>query len=293
MATVVAGLALVDVAWPSDLAGSSTSGATSSGTQATASTGTGGSGSSGSTVTAQAEATASADPTIRLTVTPSYLGLTSLVNVAAVDLTDGDAIVAGESLFDTASIVKVDILAALLWQNDGVLTSSQRSLARSMITESDNSAAVTLFAAVGGRTGLTEANTAFGLTETTVGSSGYWGLTQTTVSDQIALLRQVFTDDSVLSASSRAYVQDLMEDVIDEQRWGVTTAADDEDEAYVKNGWLARSTTGLWDVNSIGSVEADGHTYLVAALSKGSTSLSGGVDLVEEAVDAAVAALDP
>jgi beta-lactamase class A len=225
-------------------------------------------------------------------VTPESLGLANSVNVAVVDLTDGDSIVAGTAKFETASIVKVDILAALLWRNDGKLTPSQRILAREMITESDNDAANDLFTQVGGRAGLTEANATFGLTQTTVDASGEWGLTQTTVSDQIALLRVVFTSNDHLSTASRTYMQGLMRDVEDDQTWGVSSIADDEDDAYVKNGWLPRSPTNAWDINSIGAAEADGHTYLVAALSSGATSMDAGVTRLETAIRKAVTAID-
>lgn len=71
---------------------------------------------------------------------------------------------------------------------------------------------------------------------------------------------------------------------------GVSAAADGSKWA-LKNGWLARSTTGLWDVNSIGRVTGeDGDTYLVAVLSKGSTTQTKGISLIEAAAKAGVAA---
>lgn len=48
-------------------------------------------------------------------------------------------------------------------------------------------------------------------------------------------------------------------------------AADDPAAAELKVGWLQRSATGLWVVNSIGSVERGGRRYLVAVLSDGNT----------------------
>jgi hypothetical protein len=57
----------------------------------------------------------------------------------------------------------------------------------------------------------------------------------------------------------------------------------------LKNGWLQRSTTGLWDVNSVGRVTVDGHRYLVAVLSDGNASMSDGVLLVQRTARAAVA----
>lgn len=58
----------------------------------------------------------------------------------------------------------------------------------------------------------------------------------------------------------------------------------------LKNGWLARSSTGLWDINSIGRVTVDGDEYLMAALSDGNSTKAKGISLVEAAAKAAVAA---
>lgn len=68
---------------------------------------------------------------------------------------------------------------------------------------------------------------------------------------------------------------------------GVSAAADGSQYA-LKNGWLARSTTGLWDVNSIGRVTVGGTDYLVAVLSKGTVSQAKGISVVEAAAKAAL-----
>lgn len=68
------------------------------------------------------------------------------------------------------------------------------------------------------------------------------------------------------------------------------SAAADGSEWALKNGWLARSTTGLWDINSIGRVTLDGHVYLVATLSNGNSTKAKGISLVEATAQAAVSA---
>lgn len=211
--------------------------------------------------------------------------------VAAVEVDTGETLTYGDGSFDTASIVKVDILAALLHQaqQEGrSLTASEQSLAKAMIERSDNAAATTLFNAVGGKAGLDAFNEVIGLTETEIGSNGYWGLTQTTASDQLKLLDVVFGNDSVLGADSRTYMKELMANVIDSQSFGVSAAADDADDAALKVGYLQRSATRLWDVTSIGEIEVDGHTYLVAVLSDGNASFDDGVALVDQVAEAAV-----
>jgi beta-lactamase class A len=200
----------------------------------------------------------------------------------------------GGGAFDTASIVKVDILAALLWQRQASQTSltvRDRTLAAAMIEHSDNAAATALFNAVGGKTGLTAFNAVIGLEDTVIGSAGNWGLTQTTTADQIRLLETVFGTGSTLTNSSKAYVSSLMSNVEDDQKFGVSAAADDRADAALKVGYLQRSATGLWDVTSIGRIETGGHTYLVAVLSDRNESFAAGVQLVDAAAKAAVTAL--
>ncbi|WP_189309718.1 serine hydrolase [Streptomyces brasiliensis] len=215
------------------------------------------------------------------------------VAVAVLDLESGQSAAYGRGTFDTASIVKVDILAALLLQAQDAgrpLTVTEKAYATKMIENSDNDAATALWRTIGGAAGLDSANERFGLTDTTGGSGDLWGLTQTTAADQLTLLRQVFGDESKLSESSRAYLRGLMETIAAGQAWGVSAVADGSSWA-LKNGWLPRSTTGLWDVNSIGRVTVDGGGFLVAVLSKGTATQQRGITLVEATARAAVSAL--
>ncbi|MGW0836047.1 serine hydrolase [Streptomyces prunicolor] len=215
------------------------------------------------------------------------------VSVAVLDLTSGESATYGSTAFDTASIVKVDILATLLLQAQDAgrqLTATEKSYATTMIENSNNDSATALWDIIGKAGGLGTANKTFGLTGTTGGDGALWGLTQTTAADQLTLLQQVFGDDSKLNSASQSYIQGLMKQIEADQQWGVSAAADGSKWA-LKNGWLARSTTGLWDVNSIGRVTGeDGDTYLVAVLSKGSTTQTKGISLIEAAAKAGVTA---
>ncbi|MEU2731547.1 serine hydrolase [Streptomyces griseoviridis] len=215
------------------------------------------------------------------------------VSVAVLDVASGARAGYGDGAFDTASIVKVDILAALLLQAQDAgrqLTAAERTYATAMIENSDNASATALWDVIGEADGLDAANKRFGLTDTAGGDGALWGLTQTTAADQLTLLGQVFGDDSKLSAASRAYLQGLMGRIAADQHWGVSAAADGSAWA-LKNGWLARSGTGLWDINSVGRVTAGGRQYLVAVVSRGSTTQAEGVTLVESAAKAAVRTL--
>lgn len=212
------------------------------------------------------------------------------VSVAVLDPASGESASYGDGAFDTASIVKVDILAALLLQAQDAgrqLTATEKSYATAMIENSDNASASELWRAIGKAEGLDAANERLGLTGTEGGDGMLWGLTQTTAVDQLRLLRQVFGDDSELSEASRAYLRGLMGQIAVGQQWGVSAAADGSGWA-LKNGWLPRTATGLWDINSIGRVTVDGRDCLVAALSDGNATQADGIALVEAAAVAAV-----
>lgn len=202
--------------------------------------------------------------------------------LAVADLDAGTTTEYGDSTheFATASVVKVNILAALLLQTDGQLSDRERTLAKQMITVSSNGAATTLWREIGRAKGLAKANAELGLTSTRGGSASRWGTTTTTAADQLRLLRVVLTDDSPLTPQARDYARSLMGSVAKDQDWGVS-AADDRPgrEHEVKNGWLPR--TGGWVVNSIGAVEHDGHDLLIVALSEGGETQKQSIKAVE------------
>ena len=213
--------------------------------------------------------------------------------VAVDDLTTGSQLAyGGTEEFVTASIVKVDILVTLLYQaqeTGQALTGEDQDLATTMIEDSDNDSASDLYDDVGGAEAIDDANRVCGLSETTVGTDGYWGLTNTTVDDQIRLLRVVFTSPSQLSSASQDYIQSLMSQVEAGQQWGVTAAADPGTRFMVKNGWLPNPS--LWEINSIGEVTSDGQRMLIAVLSDDNASEDSGISLVEDVARSAASAM--
>lgn len=216
-------------------------------------------------------------------------------SIAVYDRTTGLSVsVGGRSAYQTASVVKVDIVAALMLQHqaDGTsLTAQEKQWAYAALTRSDNDGATNLFRAIGGVDGLNAANRKLGLAETEPSSS--WGMTTTTVNDQIRLLRSVSSSQGPLNAANRALLQGWMSDVIAAQRFGVTAGATDAAKAvYVKVGWVdLDDEDGLLATNSIGRIVEDDHDWLVAVLSDHNESLDGGQALVDGAVAKALGLL--
>jgi beta-lactamase class A len=189
--------------------------------------------------------------------------------------------------FDSASVVKVTILGALLYRTQAwhkSLTRTEVAQARAMITESDNDAASYLWTDVG-RSYLQHFLDLAGMTHTFLGPGIYWGLTQITASDEMRLLRLLAAKNTVLDTSSRDYALDLMAQVIPSQRWGVTAGAPRGLTVHVKNGWLPLATGG-WRIHSIGDFTGRGDGYSIVVLTQDNPSMSYGIDTIEAIAEA-------
>ncbi|MFI5549846.1 serine hydrolase [Streptomyces sp. NPDC051738] len=184
--------------------------------------------------------------------------------------------------FDSASVVKVTVLAALLWdakKTNRYLTDREVSLAKAMITKSDNAATSTLWKQLG-LTKIKGFLTAAGMTQTKPGANGYWGLTQITVTDEQKLLKLITAKNAVLSDNSRAYILKLMGQVVSSQRWGTPYGVPSGVSVAVKNGWLQRATNG-WRVHSVGAFKGGGHDYMITVLSHGNSTMNYGITTIQ------------
>jgi beta-lactamase class A len=192
----------------------------------------------------------------------------------------------GSVKFDTASIVKVQVLTCLLLKAQDAgrgPTAAEMRLARPMIRLSDNDATTSLYTKLGGKAALTRCNKRLGLTQTVVNSR--WGLTRTTAADQIRLLEELVDTRGPLSASSRKTAFTLMNTVDKAQDWGVPAVARSGEIFTVKNGWDTRTADGgLWAVNTIGRITSkNGKVDVsVAVLTRRNKNMSAGVALAEK-----------
>ncbi|MEU6541867.1 serine hydrolase [Streptomyces sp. NPDC046859] len=184
--------------------------------------------------------------------------------------------------FDSASVVKVTVLATLLWdakKHDRYLTDREASLAKAMITKSDNAATTTLWKQLG-MTKIKGFLSAAGMTMTVPGANGYWGLTQINVTDEQKLLKLVTARNTVLSDNSRAYILKLMGQVVSSQRWGTPYGVPSGVSVAVKNGWLQRAIHG-WRVHSVGAFKGGGHDYVITVLSHGNSTMNYGIATIQ------------
>ncbi|MEV0372038.1 serine hydrolase [Streptomyces sp. NPDC050636] len=190
--------------------------------------------------------------------------------------------------FDSASVVKVTVLGALLRQAEEAhrkLTPQEARWTTAMITKSDNDATSALWREIG-PTGIKHFLALAGMRHTVPGADGAWGLTQITAGDQLKLMRLLTEGNAgkhaVLTPAARAYALDLMKRVVPDQRWGVPAGAPAPESVRVKNGWLPRATNG-WRVHSVGAFTGGGRDYGMVVLSHGNRTMDYGVDTVEAA----------
>ena len=191
----------------------------------------------------------------------------------------------GTEKYDTASIVKVQVLACTLLKAQDAgrdLSSAELALAKPMIRLSDNTATTALFTRIGGKSAVGKCNRRLGLTQTTVNTA--WGLTKTTVNDQVKLLSELVDTKGPLDSGSRKVAFGLMNTVDDAQDWGVPSVAKTGETTTVKNGWDTRSADGgLWAVNTIGRVTSGADVNVsIAVLSHNNQSMDAGIAEVEK-----------
>src|SRR6202034_282841 len=137
-----------------------------------------------------------------------------------------------------------------------------------------NDDAQVLWNVEGGATAVSAFNTTAGLTQTDPDAAGYWGLSTTTVADQVQLLRTLAYPNAVLTPASQSYELNLMSQVESDQAWGVSAGPGTSASVALKNGWLPIDSGG-WQVNSEGYVNGDGRDYVIAVMTYGASEATG------------------
>jgi hypothetical protein len=244
-------------------------------------------GHTGTVLIRSASATLSAQLTTSLHVAVG--GHPGRLSVGVIDATNGaTAWYHAGRCYDTASIVKMDILAALLYLDQRAsrpISRTDARLAAEMIQDSGDTAAARLWHAIGGRRAMAVANEALLLRHTAWGPARSWDLTSSTAADQLQLLEDLIAENSPLHSGGRDYAVRLLADGVEGKPWGVAAAASPATGYAVTDG--SRPDPRLWLADSIGVIQRDGHELLIAVLSEGYRTKAEGTRVVRAAVMAA------
>lgn len=188
----------------------------------------------------------------------------------------------------TASTIKVALVAALLHlaQEEGrELTQAELDNAFAAITSSDNAAATAIYDQLGPER-IEGFLATVGMPGTMVRPT--WGSSVTTSADQVVLLNMLTNPGEILSDDRRAYLLDLMSQVVPDQRWGTPAGAPATVTVHVKNGWYPEKG---W-VSSLGTFDGTDRNYVMAVLTGNSTTLDEGVERIEKVSRVVHTALD-
>ena len=148
-----------------------------------------------------------------------------------------------------------------------------------MIRASDDSAATSLWGALGGVRGRSDWGARMGLTDT-VETEPKWGLTSTTAEDQARFVHRLMQGD-LLEPIRKGLLWLELRNVRPDQSWGIRSGVPAEWDVGHKNGFAPSACCG-WRVNSVGYVaDPAGGGYSIAILSDGWGSLAEGVPMVE------------
>jgi beta-lactamase class A len=181
--------------------------------------------------------------------------------------------------YQTASTIKVSVLAGALIKNDGELDRQGRSYAKAMIENSDNDSTTALINNyLGGTDGLQDTFNQFQMTNSH--AKEVWGNSTTTPADQIKLLNNIFFSSNKLTHSEQSYIKSLMSNVESDQNWGISAGSS---HFAIKNGWLNQDDSDKWIVNSIGYINnGNNNDYTIAVYTNDNSTMSSGEKLIEK-----------
>lgn len=183
--------------------------------------------------------------------------------------------------YETASTVKVAVLAMLLHNTNGNLDATQQSLAIRMIRNSDNDATTAIVNDyLGGMYALSSIYGTLGMSQTS--ASSWWGTTLTVPIDQLKLLNMIYLDSSsnYLNEHSKNYIKWLMGSVSSGQRWEFRPEA-------IPTTWRTAGAQpvimvcGKWEVHSIGYIPNGINSSTIAIYTRNNQDFNWGVDYVE------------
>jgi hypothetical protein len=122
------------------------------------------------------------------------------------------------------------------------------------------------------------------LNHTLAGKNGYWGLTETTVLDQLAILTLLVEENDILHQHQREYLLTLMQRVLNGQDFGYDALRKNGASLFIKNGWSPKAENN-WRMNTLSLIKMDGYTYGLCVMSVGNETYEKGVENMEKMIE--------
>jgi hypothetical protein len=216
-------------------------------------------------------------PSKRVIAAARYLSGRAGTNAFAV--IDDDDRLAGVNLhrrFHSASVVKAMLLVAYLRRlayQHRPLDGASQALLYPMIHSSDNNAASTVLAIVGGAALARVASDA--QMDDFEASRGWWGFTEVSAAD---LVRFFVRQDAMIPGRFDGYARWLLSTIEPSESWGIPAIARPEFQVFFKGGWLPKSE-GL--VNQVGRLERPGIVFALAVLTTHDPSMAYGEQTIQ------------
>ncbi|MBF6590563.1 MAG: serine hydrolase [Ktedonobacterales bacterium] len=180
----------------------------------------------------------------------------------------------GDDAYVTGSSAKVPIMLAYLdWverQGRGV-TDAEGWLLTTMIENSNNDSAQTLFDTLGGDAPIINFLARYGLSGYSANPNG-WGWATLPPSTMVRLLYLLY-DGVILNSHDRSLAIYLMKNVESDQRFGLGDTAPPGAVVAMKDGWVP-GPDGFWNANSSGIITVGGETYIISVYTTGQDDLN-------------------
>jgi beta-lactamase class A len=190
------------------------------------------------------------------------------VGVDAYDVTRGVTYTYNPGLsYFCASSVKVPIMLTFFTQIEAKgrePTAHELSLLRTMIENSNNNSAESLYEEIGAQKGINAFMKGVGITGLVPNKPGWWGHSTITPATMVALLTRLH-EGTVLNDKHRAMAIGYMEDVDAAGKVGIGDSSPKGATVAMKDGWTtALDGTGTSVVNTSGIVTLGGETYILS-----------------------------
>ena len=191
----------------------------------------------------------------------------------------------GASPFVTASSIKVLIMLTffdMIERQGRDPDDTEMNMLTTMIENSNNDSASELYYhRIGGSSGIVNFLQKIGVNGLVPSSDadgwGYSLITPQMMVDVLALLQK----GRIMVDRHRIVALQLMQNVQDDQRFGLGTTAPAGATVALKNGWVV-GPDNQWAVNTSGIVTVKQETYVVAVYTRGLASMDSGIAILEQ-----------